>query len=105
MKLGVNPYNFTSIIRELFVTNNPTRSNSWKTLALVDFFLPFFFFFDMERKRYIKKRCQKSNPKYTIPIHPPPKRSKEEKKNSKQKGLKQPQQEPNQSTKLIKIRG
>ena len=47
MKLGVNPYNFTSIIRELFVTNNPTRSNSWKTLALVDFFLPFFFFFDI----------------------------------------------------------
>ena len=60
MKLGVNPYNFTSIIRELFVTNNPTRSNSWKTLALVDFFLPFFFFLICKEKDILKRGAKRA---------------------------------------------
>ena len=36
MKLEINPYNFTSIIRELLVIHDPLKRDSWKTLALIE---------------------------------------------------------------------
>ena len=60
----------------------------------------FFFFIDKPTEDILEKGCLKGNPEHTRSIHESPKDKKQ-----KRQALTNPQQEPNQSIKLIKEKG